>query len=62
LARAYTKAKRPEDAQRERAIFAQLNASMERVKGLANQAYGDPHGHNEPPPAEARVTSQTGPQ
>ena len=62
LARAYTKAKRPEDAQRERAIFAQLNASMERVKGLANQAYGDPHGHNEPPPSEARVTSQTGPQ
>ena len=62
LARAYTKAKRPADAQRERAIFAQLNASVEREKGPANQAYGDPHGQNVPPPAEARVTSQTGPQ
>jgi tetratricopeptide (TPR) repeat protein len=62
LARAYTKAKRPADAQRERAIFAQLNASAEREKGLSNQAYGDPHGHNEPPAAEARATSQADPQ
>lgn len=62
LARAYTKAKRPADAQRERAIFAQLNASAEREKGPANQAYGDPNGQNEPPPADARRTLQTGPQ
>jgi tetratricopeptide (TPR) repeat protein len=62
LARAYAKAKRPEDAQRERAIFAQLNASAESEKGLTNQAYGDPHGQNEPPPAEARTTLQTAPQ
>jgi len=62
LARAYTKAKRAEDAQRERTIFAQLNASAESEKSLANQAYGDPHGQNEPPPAEARTTSQTAPQ
>ena len=62
LARAYTKAKRPADAQRERAIFAQLNASAEREKGLTNQAYGDPRGQNEPPAAEARATSQSGPQ
>jgi tetratricopeptide (TPR) repeat protein len=62
LARAYTKAKRPAEAERERAIFTQLNASVEREKGLANPAYGDPHGQNEPPPAEARATSQSGPQ
>ena len=62
LARAYTKAKRAEDAQRERTIFAQLNASAESEKSLANQAYGDPHGQNEPPPADARTTSQTAPQ
>ena len=62
LARAYGKAKRPADAQRERAIFAQLNASAEREKGLTNQAYGDPHAQNEPPAAEARGASQTGPQ
>lgn len=62
LARAYAKAKRPADAERERAIFAQLNASAEREKGTTNQAYGDPHGQNEPPPAQARVTSQTAPQ
>ncbi|MGC2194940.1 MAG: tetratricopeptide repeat protein [Terriglobales bacterium] len=62
LARAYAKAKRPADAQRERAIFAQLNASSERDKSLTNQAYGDPHAQNEPPAAEARGTSQTNPQ
>lgn len=62
LARAYTKAKRQADAQRERAIFAQLNASAEREKGPANQAYGDPHGQIESPPAGARQTLQTGPQ
>jgi tetratricopeptide (TPR) repeat protein len=62
LARAYTKAKRPADAQRERAIFAQLNASVEREKSLTNQAYGDPRAQNRPSAAEARETSQTGPQ
>jgi predicted Zn-dependent protease len=62
LARAYAKAKRPADAQRERAIFAQLNSSAEREKSLTNQAYGDPHAQNEPPAAEARATSQSDPQ
>jgi tetratricopeptide (TPR) repeat protein len=62
LARAYTRAKRPADAQRERAIFAQLNASSEREKGPAHQAYGDPHAQNEPPAAEARGASQTNPE
>ena len=62
LARAYAKAKRPEDAQRERAIFAQLNASSERDKSLTNQAYGDPQAQNEPPAAGARGASQTNPQ
>ncbi len=62
LARAYAKAKRPGDAQRERAIFAQLNASAERDKSLTNQAYGDPHAQNEPPASEAKGASQSGPQ
>jgi tetratricopeptide (TPR) repeat protein len=62
LARAYAKAKRPADAQRERAIFAQLNASADREKSLTNQAYGDPHAQIEPPAAEARATSQSDPQ
>jgi predicted Zn-dependent protease len=62
LARAYAKAKRPADAQRERAVFAQLNASSEREKSLTNQAYGDPQAQNEPPAAQARGASQTGPQ
>jgi tetratricopeptide (TPR) repeat protein len=62
LARAYAKAKRPTDAQRERAIFAQLNASSEREKSLTNQAYGDPHAHNEPPATEARGALQSAPQ
>jgi len=61
LARAYAKAKRPADAQRERAIFAQLNASAEREKSLTNQAYGDPHAQNGPPTAEARGASQADP-
>jgi tetratricopeptide (TPR) repeat protein len=61
LARAYAKAKRPADAQRERAIFAQLNSSAEQEKGLTNQAYGDPHAQNEPP-GEAKGAPQTGPQ
>jgi predicted Zn-dependent protease len=62
LARAYAKAKRPGDAQRERAIFAQLNASSERDKSLTNQAYGDPHAQNEPPASEAKGASQSDPQ
>jgi predicted Zn-dependent protease len=62
LGRAYAKAKRPADAQRERAIFAELNASAEREKSLTNQAYGDPHAQNEPPAAEAREASPAGPQ
>jgi cytochrome c-type biogenesis protein CcmH/NrfG len=62
LARAYAKAKRPTDAQRERAIFAQLNASSEREKSLTNQAYGDPHAQNGPSSAEARGALQAGPQ
>jgi tetratricopeptide (TPR) repeat protein len=62
LARAYAKAKRPADAQRERVIFAQLNASAEREKGPTNQAYGDPHEQNEPSAADGRGESQTGPQ
>jgi tetratricopeptide (TPR) repeat protein len=62
LARAYAKAKRPTDAQRERTIFAQLNATSEHDKSYGNQAYGDPHGQNESPPAEARTVSQPGPQ
>lgn len=61
LARAYAKAKRATDAQRERAIFAELNASAEREKSHGNQAYGDPHGQTEPPPADARTASQPGP-
>ena len=62
LARAYAKAKRPADAQRERAIFAELNASSEHEKSLTNQAYGDPHAQNEPPAAEAREASPAGPK
>lgn len=62
LARAYAKAKRQADAQQERTIFAELNASAEREKSHGNQAYGDPRGQTEPPPAEARTASQPGPR
>lgn len=42
LARAYAKAKQPSQAEKERAIFAQLNASAEREESAHNQIYGVP--------------------
>lgn len=42
LARAYAKAKQSEQAEKERRIFAQLNASAEREESAHNQIYGVP--------------------
>jgi tetratricopeptide (TPR) repeat protein len=44
LAKAYAKAKMPEKADEERAIFSRLNALAEKQRGLSgNQAYGGSH-------------------
>ena len=44
LARAYSKAKRLGQAEQERRIFAELNASLEREQNIqGSQAYGVPH-------------------
>jgi tetratricopeptide (TPR) repeat protein len=42
LARAYARAKQPAQAEKERAIFAQLNASSEHQESAHNQIYGVP--------------------
>lgn len=42
LARAYAKAKQSVQAEKERAIFARLNASIEREQSARNQIYGVP--------------------
>lgn len=42
LARAYAKAKQPAQAERERSIFTQLNASVEREESAHKQIYGVP--------------------
>jgi tetratricopeptide (TPR) repeat protein len=64
LARAYTKAKMPAEAERERAIFAQLNAAEEREKSSQgnSQAFMTPYDRRGPAPSEVKAVPEVRPQ
>ncbi|PYX89338.1 MAG: hypothetical protein DMG68_05390, partial [Acidobacteria bacterium] len=59
LARAYARVKQPAHAERERAIFAQLNASADREQSAHNQVYGVPQNRE---PAGVNTPSAANPQ
>jgi tetratricopeptide (TPR) repeat protein len=63
LAKAYTKAKLPEKAEQERAIFVRLNALVEQQKSLSgNQAYGGSHDAVELAPIRLETEKTLAPQ
>jgi tetratricopeptide (TPR) repeat protein len=63
LAKAYAKAKLPEKAEQERAIFARLNALAEQQRSHSgNQAYGGSHDAVELAPARNESEKTTTPQ
>jgi tetratricopeptide (TPR) repeat protein len=54
LAKAYTKAKRPEDAQRERAAFERLNAQAQKTQSADTDVYGGAHDRAPAVPEETK--------
>jgi Flp pilus assembly protein TadD len=63
LAKAYAKAKLPEKAEQERAIFARLNALAEQQRSRSgNQAYGGSHDMVELAPARDETETSARPQ
>lgn len=64
LARAYTKARMMTDAERERAIFAQLDAAEETAKtSLSNgQTFITPYDQRRSPPSDAKIPTATPPR
>lgn len=63
LAKAYSKAKMPEKAEEERAIFARLNALAEKQRSLSgNQAYGGSHDAVEFSPSRVEENKASAPE
>ncbi|MGA7930796.1 MAG: tetratricopeptide repeat protein, partial [Candidatus Sulfotelmatobacter sp.] len=63
LAKAYAKAKLPQKAEQERAIFARLNALAEQRRSRSgNQAYAGSHNAVESAPARIETEKATSPQ
>jgi tetratricopeptide (TPR) repeat protein len=62
LARAYTRAKLTPQAERERALFTELNDAAEREKSSQAQAYGVPQAPPAPSGGVTKVVPDAGPQ
>jgi hypothetical protein len=63
LAKAYAKAKLPEKAGQERAIFARLNALAEQQRSLhGNQSYGGSHEASDLSPTRVETGKQDEPK
>ena len=64
LARAYGKAHMQAEAERERAIFAQLNAAEAQTKSSqgSSEAFMTPYDRSNPSPSEVKPVPKTGPQ
>ena len=59
LAKAYAKAKRPEDADRERAAFERLNEQVQKTQSADNDVYGGAHDRSATVPQESKTTVST---
>jgi tetratricopeptide (TPR) repeat protein len=59
LAKAYAKAKRPEDADRERAAFERLNAQVQKTLSADNDVYGGSHDRSTTVPQESKAPAST---
>ena len=59
LAKAYAKAKRPEDADRERAAFERLNEQVQKTQSADNDVYGGAHDRSATVPQESKTPVST---
>jgi len=59
LAKAYTRAKRPEDAQRERAAFERLNAQVQKTQAGDTDVYGGAHDRAPAVPQQPKTPAST---